>query len=34
MPAGPGCINQQRDEPLHPAIDGDVGHGLFIHCVA
>jgi hypothetical protein len=26
MPAGPGRINQQRDEPLHPAIDGDVIH--------
>ena len=24
VPARPGCVDQQRREPLHPAVDGDV----------
>ena len=26
VPAGPGCVDQLRGEPLHPPVDRDVIH--------
>jgi hypothetical protein len=31
VPARSCRVDQQRGEPLHPAVDGDVGHAVFIH---
>jgi hypothetical protein len=30
VPAGPGRINQQRSEPLHPPVDRDMSQASFI----
>jgi hypothetical protein len=33
VPAGPSRVDEQRYEPLHPAVDGHVSQVLFIHRV-